>query len=154
LLQIPHLDLEAEIAERSDNPLSDRDWEVVCDRIRVGKKWLQDYADEEEKLVLYLDSVPEKASTLTTEQVTYLEALATNLAGDINWEGEELQTLLFSTSKQVEVSQKSAFAAVYYTFLNKERGPKAGSLLSYLDKAFVIQRIQDAIALNLTANKS
>jgi len=139
---------------RSDNPLSDRDWEVVCDRIRVGKKWLQDYADEEEKLVLYLDSVPEKASTLTTEQVTYLEALATNLAGDINWEGEELQTLLFSTSKQVEVSQKSAFAAVYYTFLNKERGPKAGSLLSYLDKAFVIQRIQDAIALNLTANKS
>ncbi|MCX5935364.1 MAG: hypothetical protein NTU99_11425 [Pseudanabaena sp. LacPavin_0818_WC45_MAG_42_6] len=115
---------------------------------------MQDYADEEEKLVLYLDSMPEKASTLTTEQVTYLESLATNLAGDINWEGEELQTLLFSTSKQVEVSQKSAFAAVYYTFLNKERGPKAGSLLSYLDKAFVIQRIQDAIALNLTASKS
>lgn len=150
LLQIPHLDLEAEIAARSTNPLSDRDWAVVRDRIRVGKKWLQDYADEEEKLVLYLDSIPEKAKNLTPEQVTYLEALAINLAGDINWEGEELQTLLFSTSKQVEISQKSAFAAVYYTFLNKERGPKAGSLLSYLDKDFVIQRVKDAIALHLT----
>ncbi|MFM7886273.1 MAG: lysine--tRNA ligase [Pseudanabaena sp.] len=147
LLQIPHLDLEAEIVARSANPLSDRDWAVVRDRIRVGKKWLQDYADEEEKLVLYLDSMPEKAKTLTAEQITYLEALATNLAGDVNWDGEELQTLLFSTSKQVEVSQKCSFAAVYYTFLNKERGPKAGSLLSYLEKDFVIQRIKDAIAL-------
>jgi lysyl-tRNA synthetase class 1 len=148
LLQIPHLDLESEIAARSANPLSDRDWEVVRDRIRVGKKWLQDYADEEEKLVLYLDSMPDKVNNLTAEQVTYLETLAVNLAGDVNWEGEELQTLLFSTSKQIDVSQKSAFAAIYYTFLNKERGPKAGSLLSYLDKPFVIQRINDAIALH------
>jgi len=147
-LQIPHLDLESEIAARSANPLSDRDWEVVRDRIRVGKKWLQDYADEEEKLVLYLDSMPDKVNNLTAEQVTYLETLAVNLAGDVNWEGEELQTLLFSTSKQIDVSQKSAFAAIYYTFLNKERGPKAGSLLSYLDKSFVIQRINDAIALH------
>ena len=148
LLQIPHLDLEAEIVARSANPLSDRDWLVVRDRINVGKKWLQDYADEEEKLVLYLDSMPEKASTLTSEQVNYFKVLVTNLESDINWEGEELQTLLFSTSKQIEISQKSAFAAVYFTFLNKERGPKAGSLLSYLDKAFVIQRLKDAIALN------
>jgi len=107
------------------------------------------HADEEEKLVLYLDSMPEKAKTLAAEQVTYLELLATNLAADVKWDGEELQNLLFSTSKQVEVSQKSAFAAVYYTFLNKERGPKAGSLLSYLDKDFVIKRIKDAITLNL-----
>jgi lysyl-tRNA synthetase class 1 len=154
LLQIPHLDLEAEIVARSANPLSERDWEVVRDRIRVGKKWLQDYADEEEKLVLYLDSMPEKAKNLTVEQVTYLEALATNLADDVNWEGEALQTLLFSTSRQIEVSQKSAFAAVYYTFLNKEKGPKAGSLLSYLEKDFVIQRIKEAIALNLTTSNS
>ena len=75
-------------------------------------------------------------------------SLATNLTGDIDWDGEKLQTLLFSTSKQVAISQKDAFAAVYYTFLNKERGPKAGSLLSYLDRSFVIQRIKDAIALH------
>lgn len=154
LLQIPHLDLEAEIAARSANPLNDRDWEVVRDRIHVGKKWLQDYADEEEKLVLYLDSMPDKASNLTAAQINYFETLVTNLEAADHWDGEKLQTLLFSTSKQVEISQKDAFAAVYYTFLNKERGPKAGSLLSYLDKAFVIQRIKDAIALNLTASKS
>jgi lysyl-tRNA synthetase class 1 len=98
--------------------------------------------------------MPEKAKNLTVEQVTYLEALATNLADDVNWEGEALQTLLFSTSRQIEVSQKSAFAAVYYTFLNKEKGPKAGSLLSYLEKDFVIQRIKEAIALNLTTSNS
>ena len=148
LLQILNLDLEAEIAARSEKPLTASDWEIIRDRIRVGKKWLQDYADEEEKLVIYQDAMPEKAKHLTKAQVTYLQALVTNLSADVNWEGEALQTLLFSTSKQVEVSQKDAFAAVYYTFLNKERGPKAGSLFSYLEKSFVLQRLQDAIALN------
>jgi lysyl-tRNA synthetase class 1 len=61
---------------------------------------------------------------------------------------------LFRTSREIEISQKIAFAAVYYIFLNKERGPKAGSLLSYLDKDFVIKRIKNAIALNLTASNS
>jgi lysyl-tRNA synthetase class 1 len=148
LLQILNLDLEAEIAARSEKPLTASDWEIIRDRIRVGKKWLQDYADEEEKLVIYQDAMPEKAKHLTPAQVTYLQALVTNLSDEVNWEGEALQTLLFSTSKQVEVSQKDAFAAVYYTFLNKERGPKAGSLFSYLEKSFVLQRLQDAIALN------
>jgi lysyl-tRNA synthetase class 1 len=83
--------------------------------------------------------------------VTYFEALVPNLEADVEWDGDKLQTLLFSVSKQVTISQKDAFAAVYFTFLNKERGPKAGSLLSYLDKGFVIQRIKDAIALNLVA---
>jgi lysyl-tRNA synthetase class 1 len=146
LLQIPHLDLDAEIVARSERPLSDRDWEVVRDRVRVAKKWLQDYADEEEKLVLYLEEMPDKVKQLSAEQLNYLKVLSTNLEGDVQWEGEALQTLLFSTSKQVEISQKDAFAAVYFTFLNKERGPKAGSLLSYLDKSFVIKRLQDAVA--------
>jgi len=143
LLQIPHLDLEAEIAARSAKPLSDRDWEVVRDRIRVGKKWLQDYADEEEKLVLYLDQVPDRAQEITAAQKSYFHQLIANLQAYTNWDGEELQTLIFSTAKELEFSQKEAFQAIYLCFLGKEKGPKAGSLFSYLDKSFVIQRLQE-----------
>ncbi|NES94049.1 MAG: lysine--tRNA ligase, partial [Desertifilum sp. SIO1I2] len=61
--------------------------------------------------------------------------------------GEALQTEIFSTAKALPIAPNLAFPAVYYAFLGKERGPKAGALLSYLDRSFVIARIRDAIAL-------
>ncbi|MEE3716134.1 lysine--tRNA ligase [Tumidithrix elongata RA019] len=148
LLQVPHLDIEVEVEKRSPKPLSDYDWQIVRQRIAVAKKWLQDYADEEEKLVLYLDRVPDKAKSLDAEQTTYLTQLIANLEAEVNWDGEELQTTLFRTAKELEISQKVAFASVYLTFLGKERGPKAGNLLSYLDKSFVIARLQEVLQLN------
>ncbi|HEY9876242.1 MAG TPA: lysine--tRNA ligase [Candidatus Obscuribacterales bacterium] len=148
LLQIPHIDIKEEVAKRSDKPLSDKDWEIANQRIAVAQKWLQDYADEEEKLVLYLDRVPEKAGKLTPEQVAYLQKLIENLDNAPLWEGEELQTNLFSTSKELQMQMPIAFQAVYLSFLGKERGPKAGALLSYLDKSFVIARLQEVIQMN------
>lgn len=150
LLQVPHLDVKEEIAQRSSKPLSSCDWQVVEQRVSAARKWLQDYADEEEKLVLYLDKVPQKASELNQEQVSYLEKLVKNLENVADWEGEVLQTTLFATSKELQIQQAIAFKAVYLSFLGKERGPKAGALLSYLDKSFVITRLRDVIQANLS----
>jgi lysyl-tRNA synthetase, class I len=151
LLQIPHLDIEAEVEKRSATTLSDRDWQVIRERITVAQKWLQDYADEDEKLVLYLDKLPERTNEITPEQFTYLAKLQENLGAIADWEGEALQTCLFATAKELEIQQKDAFKAVYLSFLGKERGPKAGYLLSYLDRPFVISRLQEVVALNLAS---
>ncbi len=148
LLQIPHLDIHQEIAQRSAEPLSDVDWQGATQRIAVAQKWLQDYADEDEKLILYLDHVPEQVSTLTSAQIDYLAQLAEHFETLSPWEGELLQTTLFSTSKEVQIQQSQAFKAVYLSFLGKERGPKAGALLSYLDRNFVIARLKDVVQLS------
>jgi lysyl-tRNA synthetase, class I len=145
LLQVPHLDIEAEIAKRSDRPLTEFDWQVVRQRVTVAQRWLQDYADEEEKLVLYLDRVPDRAQEITLAQKAYFQQLIQNLEVAPNWDGEELQTLLFSTAKELEFSQKDAFQAIYLCFLGKDKGPKAGSLLSYLDKSFAIARLKEVV---------
>jgi lysyl-tRNA synthetase class 1 len=147
LLQIPRLNIHQEVAQRSTNPLTEFDQQIINQRIATAQKWLQDYADEEEKLVLYLEQVPEKAKELTEEQVAYLAKLVENLRHIPNWETEELQTVLFSTSKELEIQQANAFKAIYFSFLNKERGPKAGGLLSYLEKSFVISRLEDIVRL-------
>ncbi|MEC4895090.1 MAG: lysine--tRNA ligase [Oscillatoria sp. PMC 1051.18] len=147
LLQIPGLDVKEEVEKRSEEPLTDYDWQIINRRIEVAKKWLEDYADEEEKLVIYWDSVPEKVQELNEEQVNYLQKLQENLAATSNWEAEELQTTLFSTAKALPIKPGKAFPAVYYSFLGKERGPKAGGLLSYLNKDFVLQRLQDVVAM-------
>ena len=147
LLQVPHLDIKEEVAKRTSQPLSDFDWQVINQRIAVAQKWLQDYADEEEKLVLYLEQVPEQAR-LTPEQVSYLEKLVENLENVAAWDSDVLQTALFATSKELQIPQNNAFKAVYLSFLGKERGPKAGALLSYLDSSFVIARLRDIIQVN------
>jgi lysyl-tRNA synthetase, class I len=152
LLQVPHLNLQQEVEQRSGQPLSDFDWEIANQRIAVARKWLEDYADEEEKLVLYLDQVPEKVGDLTVEQISYLEQLIGNLERVEGWQAEELQTTLFSTAKELQMQQPIAFKAVYLSFLGKERGPKAGALLSYLDRSFVISRLQAVVQSQVVAN--
>ncbi|MTF39607.1 lysine--tRNA ligase [Cyanobacterium aponinum] len=145
LLQVPHLDLKAEIEKRAETELTDYDWEKINERIAVAKKWLEDYADEEEKLVIYFDNIPETASGLSDEQKQYLTKLKENLIALEKWEGEELQTALFTATKQLGISPSVAFPAIYYSFLGKERGPKAGYLFSYLNKDFVLKRLEEVV---------
>jgi lysyl-tRNA synthetase class 1 len=153
LLQVPRLNIQEEVVQRSQQPLTEYDQQIVNQRIAAAQQWLQDYADEEEKLVLYLEQVPERSNDLTEEQVNYLHKLAENLQNLSNWEAEELQSLIFSTTKELQVQQATAFKALYLSFLNKERGPKAGGLFSYLEKSFVISRLQDVVALNQSKEK-
>ena len=148
LLQVPHLDIKAEIDKRSDRPLSENDWTIIDRRIAVAKKWLEDYADPEEKLTIYFDRLPDTVKDLTPEQIEYLTGLKEGLAALETWDAEALQTAIFSAAKARSISPKVAFPAIYYSFLGKERGPKAGGLFSYLEREFVLGRIQEAIALN------
>lgn len=148
LLQVPHLDIEQEVEQRTAEPLSEFDWAIARQRIAAAQKWLDDYADEEEKLVLYLDTMPDRASDLSPEQITYLNTVVDDLAALDAWDGDTLQSTLFATSKTVGIKMPEAFQAIYRIFLNKERGPKAGPLLSYMDRDFVLDRMRAAIALN------
>jgi lysyl-tRNA synthetase class 1 len=143
LLQIPHLDINQEVEKRSTQPLTDYDRKIAQQRIQVAQKWLADYADEEEKLVIYLEQIPDQAKTLSPEQRAYCQRLIGNLAKLEDWQGETLQTTLFATAKELEMPQPMAFQAIYLSFLGKERGPKAGSLLSYLEREFVIARLRE-----------
>ena len=147
LLQVPHLDIHQEISDRSPESLSDLDWQQAKQRIAVAQKWLQDYADEDEKLILYLDQVPEQVNTLVPAQIDYLTRLAEQFEDLDPWQGEALQTTLFATAKELQLQQSLAFKAVYLSFLGKERGPKAGALLSYLERDFVISRLQEVVQL-------
>jgi lysyl-tRNA synthetase class 1 len=145
------LDVEKEVAARSAEPLNDYDWQIARERISAAQKWLNDYADEEEKLVLYLDTIPERANQLSPEQTNYVEALLKTLVTVESWDGESLQTALFATTRELDLKMPVAFSAIYLAFLNKERGPKAGPLLSYLDRQLVLDRLQAVLDLNRAA---
>lgn len=148
LLQLPHLDIEKEISDRALKPLDDYDWQVIRSYIATGRQWLQNYADEEEKLVIYLDKMPERSKEIDSVQANYLSKLSDRLTKIEQWQADILQTESFAVSKELEIPQKEAFKAIYLSFLNKEKGPKAGSLFSFLDRNFVIERLHSASSLD------
>jgi lysyl-tRNA synthetase class 1 len=99
-------------------------------------------------LVLYLDAIPDRANQLSPEQTNYVEALLKSLEAVESWDGETLQTALFATARELDLKMPVAFSAIYLAFLNKERGPKAGPLLSYLDRQFALDRLRAVLDLN------
>jgi lysyl-tRNA synthetase, class I len=58
----------------------------------------------------------------------------------VEWEGNALQVSIFDAARLTPIDQPSAFKAIYRVLLDRDNGPKAGNLLSFLDRDFVSQR--------------
>ncbi len=145
--QLPHLDAIAEMAKRKGAPLTDLELKHLQQRIDSAKFWVENLADEDEKMILQ-KSLPEKAKQLTLAQKFFLNQFANELeklTGD-DWEDEKIQTLAFDLCRQTPINQNDAFNAIYCVLLNRSSGPKAGNLLGVLDKDFVITRFREVSA--------
>ena len=59
------------------------------------------------------------------------------------WEDEQLQGKIFEVARLTPIDQPVAFKAIYRVLLDREAGPKAGNLLAFLDRDFVITRFQE-----------
>ena len=54
-----------------------------------------------------------------------------------------MQIAVFNAARLTPIDQPSAFKAIYRVLLDRESGPKAGNLLSFLDREFVIRRFNE-----------
>lgn len=140
LVQLPHLDVVAEVQKRSSQVLTAGDIEHLQQRINSAKYWLQHYATSAERMELQM-TLPAVARNLSIAQQIFLHNLATALV-NATWEAEALQILIFNVTKVTEIPQPDAFKAIYTVLFGREQGPKAGPLLSYLEREFVIQRLR------------
>lgn len=106
-----------------------------------AKAWLSKYAPEAVKFTVYKE-LPDSAKKLKKEQKEFLKKIAIEI--DKDWEGEEFQKMLYEWSKEVGVSSKDAFSAIYLSLLGKNHGPKAAWLILSLDKEFIRKRFLSA----------
>ena len=141
LIQMPHLDAVKELEKRKGSPFTELDLKHLNLRIRAAQYWLEHYATEEEKTKLQ-DTLPARASELSVEQRGFLHMLAAQLK-DAVWQDEALQIAVFNAARVTPIDQPSAFKAIYRVLLDRESGPKAGNLLSFLDRDFVIKRFAE-----------
>lgn len=141
LVQMPHLDPVKEIEKRVGRPLTEIERRHLDERIQSAKVWVERYASEEEKTKLQ-ETLPARAQELSAAQRGFLQQLAAELP-ETPWEDEQLQGKIFEVARLTPIEQPVAFKAIYRVLLDREAGPKAGNLLAFLDRDFVITRFQE-----------
>jgi lysyl-tRNA synthetase class 1 len=141
LIQMPHLDAVQELEKRKGSPLTPLDRKDLDLRIRAAKYWLENFAAEEEKTRLR-EALPARAQELTAAQRGFLHIFA-GLLPKTPWAGEALQSAVFSAARLTPIDQPGAFKALYRVLLDRDSGPKAGNLLSFLERDFVARRCSE-----------
>lgn len=140
LLQMPHLDIETEVSKRFGTPLKNADRMHLDQRLRAAKYWLANYAADEDRFELQPE-VPASVDQLSVEQKAFLVVLAECLRARRPTTDDEYQTLIFDAARITPLDQGAAFKALYKALLDKDCGPKGGSLLAFLEPDFLEQRL-------------
>ena len=154
LLQIPNVDLVARVEAEKGSALTERERQILDERVGAARAWLDTYAAER-AIVAIRDTLPSEAvAALDDDQRRYLAALA-DAALSVPTPpatGEAWQDLIFSIAGEGGLPNGKAFAALYAAFLARPNGPRAGWLLASLDPSFVIGRLREAGAADGAAS--
>jgi lysyl-tRNA synthetase class 1 len=144
LVQMLHLDLEKEVERLKGGSLSEADKKELTERAEYAKKWLSEYALE--KFVFKLqDELPEAARSLNAVQKNALKLLVAFIEATPTMpSGEDLHHKLHALKDEVPIAPAELFSSIYFAFLGKSFGPKAGWFLSVLPHEFVLKRLKEA----------
>jgi len=141
LLQLPHIDIETEIERRIEGGMSAADKQNLRKRLDSARYWLNHFASDQDRVELQM-ALPASVSQLTESQRAFLQLLGERFPED-RLKEDDYQRLIFDTARLTPIEQKQAFQAIYRALLDKDQGPKGGSLFSYLDREFLVKRFSE-----------
>lgn len=145
LVQMPHLDINAEFERIKGTPLTTVERGHLDRRVHAAKYFIANLASPEERLTLQT-SPPAKASELTPVQRGFLHMLAEKLTR-CEWKGEAIQAAVFDAARGTPIDQPTAFLAFYRVLLDNTKGPKAGNFLAFLKREDLV-RLFSAVPLD------
>jgi lysyl-tRNA synthetase class 1 len=145
LAQIPNVDIRARVEAEKGSPLTEREAEILEERLRAARAWLESYAPERAVVAVRQDVPIAAIAELDDDQRRYLTELAAAAeAGAGPASGESWQDVIFRVAAAMSLPNGRAFGAIYAAFLGRPNGPRAGWLLASLDPAFVVERLRVA----------
>lgn len=141
-IQIPNVDILKKFAEIKKTDLTNKEEEILNERIEYAKIWINNYAPEKYKMQM-TNSASALTETLSEQQKNYLSKVIDLI--DKNSDPEQLQLDLYNLSKELKIDAKKAFAAIYIVMIGKQFGPKAGWFLLSYKKEEVINRLKEVL---------
>ncbi len=144
IVQMPHLDLSAEVERMKGTPLTAADHTELETRARYARAWLDRHAPEAYRFEIQTESLPAAVRSFSGIQKQALARIAGFMDAHPGASGQDLHEALHALKADLGIAPKDLFSALYVAFLGKESGPKAGWFLSVLDRAFVLKRLTEA----------
>lgn len=146
LIQLPYVDIYQKAEEKFGRTLTEIEKEKLTRRVQAAKYWIENLAPEGDLFQLQ-KTLPASAKELSQTQRYFLKTFV-EFSKNIERSEDKMQTAIFDSARLTPINPKLAFAAVYRILLNKDRGPKAGNLISALDKDFIAKRFNE-LEINL-----
>lgn len=141
LVQLPQIDVYKAAEERIGRALTEVERQKLDRRIIAAKYWVDNLAPDEDKFQLQ-EELPFEAEELSVIQKGFLNIFAEHI-NDVQWNETALQTAVFNAARLTPINPKLAFAAIYRVLLNRDQGPKAGSLIAHIGKEFITKRFTE-----------
>lgn len=110
------------------------DWE------KYARAWVEKYAPENERFLVQ-DKTPENVRILSSKQKEFIRQLIQIL--DNSSDPKQFEENIYNSGKNLGLSPKETFSAIYISLLGKTSGPKASFLLLSLDKEFLKKRFSE-----------
>ena len=117
------------------------DTKLLARRLNRALDWVDKYAPERFKLEV-LETLPEEIKhALTDKQRRGLEVLADDLSTR-EYDSVEIHNRVYEVARGLEIKPGELFGAIYLVLLGRKFGPRAGSLISALERDLVIRRFR------------
>ncbi len=140
-VQIPGVNIEKEAEVAKGLELTTGDKNNLKERATHAKIWLEKFAPESIKFKVSA-SLPAKANKLNQKQKKFLKAVA-EIVGESK-DSKKFQNDIYQIGISASLNASDAFKAIYIVLLDKDHGPKAGSLILAIDAKFVKKRFKEA----------
>ncbi len=134
-------DLVASFSQIKGSELTGAEKEILSEREKYAKAWIEDYAPEEFK-ISFSEELPGKVKDLSSEQKEFLTKIPELI--EKATDPEKLHLDIYKLSQEMGLGGKLAFASIYTALNGKEFGPKAGQILMQLPKEKIIARFREA----------
>ncbi|NQS89351.1 class I tRNA ligase family protein, partial [Patescibacteria group bacterium] len=144
LMQMPSIDLVEYFSSEKKSSLTKEEKEILKERVKYAKIWLENYADEKEKFEIKKE-LPEGAKGLSDSQKKFLHSVADLIEKQSFDNGEKLQFEVFELVKTMKLASSEAFQALYIVLMDKKHGPKMGWVLLDLiqsKQVFLLKRLR------------
>jgi len=142
IVQMPHMNLEEEVAKLKGEPLTEEDKQELQSRAHYARQWIEKYAPDDFKFELQTGSIPEAALQFSEAQKEALRDVLHVVESSEALTGEDFHKKLHDIKESRGIAPVEFFSALYLAFLGKASGPKAGWFLSVLDRDFLIGRLK------------
>lgn len=140
-MQLPNVSLADQFEDVKRQPLASDELEILKEREKYAKIWLDNYAPDEFKFE-FSESLPEIAENLSDQQKKYLQGVSDLINKDFS--AEDLQVDLYNLTKKMNIGANKAFRAIYLVMIGKDHGPKAAWFLKQYPKEKIIKRLKEA----------